>query len=331
MILAIETSCDDSSVALMRMNGELIFEKRISQIEHNNYGGVVPELAARLHASNLPDLIEMAKKYFSDLKAVAVTNEPGLALSLAQGLMAAKALSIALDIPLIGVHHLKGHLYSVFIGKKSLFPIDAIVASGGHTCILRCNGYDDFKEVGSSLDDSLGEAFDKTAKMLDLGYPGGKIVEQEASLGDENAFNLTIPMQKTKDIVFSYSGLKNAVRLLVQEHGKARSKDICASFQKTAIAHLLQKCEIFFQKYSPKDLALVGGVSANMYLRSKLEALCKNYGVQLHLCKQQFTQDNAAMIARAAIDAYKQGLYSKDLELDIRSKSPFEKLQQGKT
>ncbi|PIE72876.1 MAG: tRNA (adenosine(37)-N6)-threonylcarbamoyltransferase complex transferase subunit TsaD, partial [Deltaproteobacteria bacterium] len=251
-------------------------------------------------------------------------NEPGLVLSLAQGLMAAKALSIALGLPLLGIHHLKGHLYSAFIGKKSIFPMHALIVSGGHTCILRANSYFDVCEIGSTLDDSLGEAFDKTAKMLDLGYPGGALVEELAKKGDENAFSLTIPMQKTKDIVFSYSGLKNAVRLLIQEHGKARASDICASFQKTAVAHLLQKCELFFKKQHPSDLALVGGVSANEYLRQRLDALCKKYGVQLHLCEQRFTQDNAAMIARAAIDVYASKTFA-SLSLDVHSRASFEK------
>ncbi|MCV6608761.1 MAG: tRNA (adenosine(37)-N6)-threonylcarbamoyltransferase complex transferase subunit TsaD [Campylobacterales bacterium] len=328
MILAIESSCDDSSVAVVEISTKkVVFHKKISQEkQHNEFGGVVPELAARLHATALPKIIEEAKTYFKDLKAIAVTNEPGLTVTLVEGVMAAKALSVALKIPLIPIHHLKGHIYSTFIEKDTLFPLSALIASGGHTQIVNANSYEDMIEIGGTTDDSIGESYDKVAKMLDLGYPGGPIVEEMAKKGNEKAYNFPVPMQKTKDIVFSYSGLKNSVRLEIEKAEELTDEikaDICASFQLKAVRHLEKKCEIFFEKYRPKNFAIVGGVSANQYLRSKIGKICENHGANLLLADLKYTSDNAVMIARAAIELYEQNKLKTIEDVDIKSRSPI--------
>ena len=200
MILSIESSCDDSSIAITSIeNAKLLFHKKISQeLEHSKYGGVVPELAARLHAKALPDILDGVQEYLPKLKAVAVTNEPGLSVTLVEGVCMAKALSLSLDIPLIAVNHLKGHIYSLFIDKaKPTFPMGVLLVSGGHTQILHVKSYDTVEMIGSTLDDSFGESFDKVAKMLGLGYPGGPIVEKYALKGDENRFTFTVPLSQS--------------------------------------------------------------------------------------------------------------------------------------
>jgi len=186
LILSIESSCDDSSIAITKIDTkEIVFHKKISQeIDHSKYGGVVPELAARLHAKALPQILKQCFPYFKELKAIAVTNAPGLSVTLVEGVTMAKALSISLDLPLIAVNHLHGHIYSLFIEKETNFPLLVLLVSGGHTQIIKAFGYKEFEIVASTMDDSFGESFDKVAKMLNLGYPGGPIIEKLAKEGD---------------------------------------------------------------------------------------------------------------------------------------------------
>ncbi|MDR0666548.1 MAG: tRNA (adenosine(37)-N6)-threonylcarbamoyltransferase complex transferase subunit TsaD [Campylobacteraceae bacterium] len=310
MILSIESSCDDSSLALTKINTcELVFHKKISQeTAHFSYGGVVPELAARLHAAALPKILEEVSKYLKEVKAIAVTNEPGLSMSLLEGVMMTKALSLALDVPILPINHLKGHIYSLFIAQKERLPLGILLVSGGHTQILDAKSYDDIKILASTLDDSFGESFDKTAKMLRLGYPGGSVIEEYAKLGQKR-FNFTIPMQRSKNIAFSYSGLKNQVRVAVQKLGENISRqdmyDIAASFQDAAISHILIQCEKIFKQNVFKEFAIVGGAGANQTLREKMRILCERFGIKLYLPPLEFCSDNAAMIGRAAIEAYR--------------------------
>lgn len=328
MILGIETSCDDSCISLVKIsNKKTLFHKKISQEQdHNVYGGVVPELASRLHAKFIPDLLQEIRHELPKIKAVAVTNEPGLILSLAQGLMAAKALAIELNVPIIPVHHLLGHLYSVFLDKESFFPLFGLIVSGGHTSIIGAKSYTDITEYASSMDDSIGESFDKLAKMLDLGYPGGPVVEKLAKNGNETTINFTVPLKNTKQIAFSYSGLKNAARLTIEQNTHSK-EDICASFQKVCVEHLLNKCEIFFAKMRPKHFAIVGGVSANIYLRSKMINLCQKYKITPLFTDLSFATDNAAMIARAGVDAFLTNNFNKKtaLEIEANSRKPFKR------
>ncbi|MFY4845273.1 tRNA (adenosine(37)-N6)-threonylcarbamoyltransferase complex transferase subunit TsaD, partial [Aliarcobacter butzleri] len=219
MILSIESSCDDSSIAITEIKtNKLIYHKKISQeLQHSIYGGVVPELAARLHVEALPKILEECKEYFPLLKAIAVTNAPGLSVTLMEGVTMAKALSISLNLPLIAVNHLKGHIYSLFIEKQEVLPITILLVSGGHTQIIEANSLNDMKVVATTIDDSFGESFDKVSKMLGLGYPGGPIVQEYSLKGDVNRFDLPIPLSQSPKIEFSYSGLKNAVRLHIEK------------------------------------------------------------------------------------------------------------------
>ena len=319
MILSIESSCDDSSIAITCIKTlELIYHKKISQEkEHSVYGGVVPELASRLHVKTLPDILLLCKEYFPSLKAIAVTTEPGLSISLAQGIMMAKALSLSLNIPLININHLKGHIYSLFIEKEEIFPMCILLVSGGHTQIIQATSYKKTKIIASTLDDSLGESFDKVAKMLGLSYPGGPIVEQYATKGDENRFSLPLPLKQSPKIAFSYSGLKNAIRLKIEKLkqekeflNKKDKEDICASFQKVAIEHILQKVTKLFKLNSPINFAIVGGASANIKLRNKINDLCIKHNTNLYLSKLEYCSDNAAMIGRLAIEHYNNRNFS---------------------
>jgi len=310
MILSIESSCDDSSIAITEIESKkVLFHLKISQeLEHSVYGGVVPELAARLHAKALPDILEKTKEYFPSLKAIAVTNEPGLSVTLVEGVMMAQALSISLGLPIITVNHLYGHIYSLFIEKETHFPQTILLVSGGHTMVVDAQGFDDFRVIASTMDDSFGESFDKVAKMLGLGYPGGPVVERLAREGDKHRFDFTVPLYHSAKVAFSYSGLKNQVRLAILELGEERSKqdtaDICASFQRVATEHLLHKLKKIFKTRTIKDFSIVGGASANLYLRAKIENLCAEFGATLHLAPLEYCSDNAVMIGRYALDAY---------------------------
>ncbi|TLS72504.1 tRNA (adenosine(37)-N6)-threonylcarbamoyltransferase complex transferase subunit TsaD [Aliarcobacter thereius] len=329
MILAIESSCDDSSISITKIDSlDLVFHKKISQeLEHSFYGGVVPELAARLHIEALPKIFEECKEYLKDIKAVAVTNAPGLSVTLTEGVAMAKAISIALNLPLIAVNHLKGHIYSLFIEKEECFPITILLVSGGHTQIIEANTLNSMKTVARTLDDSFGESFDKVAKMMSLSYPGGPIIEEKAKKGNENRFSFPIPLSQSPNIEFSYSGLKNAVRIEIEKLKEEKSElseddicDIAASFQKAATKHILQKLNKLFKKSAPKTFAIVGGASANIYLRESIEELCAKYDTKLLLSSLKYCSDNAAMIGRVAVEQYKIKDFIKLEELDIKTR-----------
>ena len=323
MLLSIESSCDDSSIAVTEIaTRKLLFHKKISQeIEHSIYGGVVPELASRLHAEALPKILQSCSEYLPHLKAVAVTNEPGLSVTLVEGVSMAKALSVALRIPLIGVNHLKGHIYSLFIEKKTLFPLTVLLVSGGHTQVIEVESLEKMQTVASTMDDSFGESFDKVAKMMQLGYPGGPVIEKLAQEGDRLRYNFTLPLLQNKKIAFSYSGLKNAVRLAVEAADEKDYPDIAASFEHIATKHLTYKLNKYFQNHPPKRFAIVGGASANLYLRSQIEKLLQPYKATLLLAPLEYCSDNAAMIGRVGLDMYKNNSFTlaKDLHVSPRS------------
>jgi N6-L-threonylcarbamoyladenine synthase len=328
MILSIESSCDDSSIAITRLSDtQLLFHKKISQdAEHAQYGGVVPELAARLHAVTLPKILEEAKPYFNELKAIAVTNEPGLSVTLVEGVSMAKALSVALGLPLLGINHLKGHICSLFIEGETRFPLDVLLVSGGHTQLLHVKSLEEIKLLATTMDDSFGESFDKVGKMLGLPYPAGPLIEAYAKKGDPNRFNFTIPLQgtSTKLLAFSYSGLKNQVRLCIEAQENLDEQtiyDICASFQRVAVAHLMQKVKRAYKERSMEHFGVVGGASANLYLRGELEAFCASKKAKLHTAKMEFCSDNAAMIGRCAVEAYAQKAFVSLADLKVRSSS----------
>ncbi|WP_353661636.1 tRNA (adenosine(37)-N6)-threonylcarbamoyltransferase complex transferase subunit TsaD [Hydrogenimonas sp. SS33] len=326
MILSIESSCDDSAVAVTEIaTKRLLFHRKISQErEHAKYGGVVPELASRLHAVALPRLLEEAKPYLDDIQAVAVTNAPGLSVTLLEGVAMAQALSIAKGLPLIAVNHLKAHIYSLFIEKEARFPMLVLLISGGHTMVIDVGGFDEMEVVASTMDDSFGESFDKTAKMMGLGYPGGPIIERLAAKGDPDRFPMPIPLQHSPKIAFSFSGLKNAVRLLIEKNqplDEQTKADIASAFQKAAIAHLLQKCKKIFQTKRPEDFAIVGGASANMAVREAFANLCAEFGANLHLADLEWCSDNAAMVGRCAVDAWYLERFTDALSIEVSPKT----------
>ena len=323
MILSIESSCDDSAIALTEISTcKVVLHKKISQeSEHSIYGGVVPELASRLHATTLPHILELCKPYFSKIKAVGVTSSPGLAVTLVEGVVMAKAIHIALGVPIISVNHLIGHIYSLFIEKKSLFPLTVLLVSGGHTQVIEAKGLDKMKVVATTMDDSFGESFDKVAKMMDLGYPGGPKIEALAKDGDRNRYKFTVPLHQSPKIAFSYSGLKNAVRLAILQADKKDYPDIAASFERIAVAHLTQKLKKYFKTNPPVNFAIVGGASANSFLREEIKKLLSPFNATLLLTELKYCSDNAAMIGRVAVEMYNNNMFTDMDELKVNSKS----------
>ncbi|MBD3799727.1 MAG: tRNA (adenosine(37)-N6)-threonylcarbamoyltransferase complex transferase subunit TsaD, partial [Epsilonproteobacteria bacterium] len=297
MILSIESSCDDSSIAITEIvSKKLIYHKKISQeLEHSQYGGVVPELASRLHAEALPRILEECEQWFDQLKAVAVTNEPGLGVTLIEGVTMAKALSISLGIPILPINHLKGHIYSLFIEQEAILPVTVLLVSGGHTQLIEVTSYTQMETVATTMDDSYGESFDKVAKMMNLGYPGGPLIERLSREGDASRFSFSVPLSQSPLIAFSYSGLKNQVRLAVETNKTSAYPDIAAAFQHTATEHLIQKLKKYFKSHPPKRFAIVGGASANLYLRESVSKLLTIYNVELLLSELKYCSDNAAM------------------------------------
>lgn len=324
MILSIESSCDDSSIAITEIaTKKLIYHKKISQeLEHSKYGGVVPELASRLHAQALPAILAECEPWFPQLKAIAVTNEPGLGVTLIEGVTMAKALSIALGIPILPINHLKGHIYSLFIEKETVFPITVLLVSGGHTQLIEVKSHNDMQTVATTMDDSYGESFDKVAKMMSLGYPGGPLIEKLSQEGNPNCFPFTVPLWQSPLIAFSYSGLKNQVRLAIEANDTSSYPDIAASFQKIATDHLTQKLKKYFKSHPPTRFAIVGGASANLYLRERISDLLRPHKADLLLSELQYCSDNAAMIGRAAVEAYhlNQSIHYKDITINPRCK-----------
>jgi N6-L-threonylcarbamoyladenine synthase len=283
-----------------------------------------------LHATALPRLHESARPWIPELKAVAITTQPGLAVTLNEGLMMAKTIAVLQHLPLIPVHHLKGHIYSLFIDKLTRLPLLVLLISGGHTMVLRVRALDDMEILATSMDDSVGEAFDKTAKMMGLGYPGGPIIEQLAREGDEDRFDLPVPLRNSPLIAFSLSGLKNAVRLVIEKLGGHEAMhhqdkcDLSASFQKTVKRHLIQKSKKLFASEPISDFAIVGGASANLYLRQAYQTLCDQHNKTLHVAPLEYCADNAAMIGRYGIDAYRAHLFDDPRAVTI---TPNRKLQ----
>lgn len=333
MILAIESSCDDSSLAIMNLDDYSLihYEKLSQEIWHEKYGGVVPELACRLHVSAIPAMLERAKPYFKQLKALCATSEPGLSVSLIGGICAVRALSVALNLKAFGVNHLIGHIYSLFLTSQIKLPLGVLLVSGGHTMVLEINQNREISVLCATSDDSFGESFDKVAKMLDLGYPGGARIENLAKNGDDKAFNFTLPLKEQKRLEYSFSGLKNQVRLTIQEQKKsnllqASICDICASFERVACLHIMDKLERIFALREFRYFGVVGGASANARLRASICELCLKHGTQVLFAPLEFCSDNAAMIARAGVDIFKNNAFSEQITLRARSQIDKSKL-----
>lgn len=309
LILAIETSCDETSAAVVRDGKEVLSNVISSQIEfHKKYGGIVPEVAARKHIEVISPVIKeaMGNIAFNDLDAVAVTYGPGLVGSLIVGLCAAKAIAWSLNKPLIGVNHLEGHIYANFLvpSPQSLapqFPFICLLVSGGHTMIIKVNGHGQYETLGRTRDDAAGEAYDKVARLLGLGYPGGPVIDQLAKTGDPKAVRFTRPMLHD-GYDFSFSGIKTAVVNYVNRNRDVLSQvpDLAASFQQAVVDVLIEKTVRAALDHGCRTVTIAGGVSANSLLRSQLQQRGKEAGLNVLIPSFEYCTDNAAMIACAA-------------------------------
>ena len=315
IILGIESSCDDTSAAILQ--GQKILSNIVASQEiHTQYGGVVPELASRTHQQNIIPVVDAAIKKANlkkeDISAIAFTKGPGLLGSLLVGSSFAKSFAMGMDIPLISVNHMQGHILSHFIDEEKdmpEFPFLCLTVSGGHTQIVRVDSPNKMKVIGTTIDDAAGEAFDKSAKVLGLPYPGGPLIDKHAKNGNIHAFKFGKP--KIKDLDFSFSGLKTSILYKVQNNMQKNPnfitenlEDLCASIQHSIVSILLKKIEKAIQQTGIKQLAIAGGVSANTYLRSELEKLATTKGYQLYIPKFEYCTDNAAMIAIAGYFKY---------------------------
>jgi len=317
LILGIDTSCDDTSAAVVRNGREILSNIVSSQAEvHGRFGGIVPELASRRHIEMIWPVVRRALDdagtEISDLHAIAVCNGPGLVGSLLVGLCFGKALSYSTGLPLIGINHLEGHIYSNFLSPSPPdYPFLSLTVSGGHTLLVLVKGLMDYRVIGRTRDDAAGEAYDKVAKLLELGYPGGPLIEKVASEGDPGKVPLPRPLLN-EGLDFSFSGLKTAVKNAVRElRAKGApeeeiQRDISASFQSAVVDVLLHKSRKALRIHGIREIALSGGVSANGVLRRAFQSL-EEEGARVHLPEKKLCTDNAAMIAAAGHDHFLRG------------------------
>ncbi len=319
-ILGLETSCDETAAAVVTGEGRVASNVVYSQHDlHGRYGGVVPELASRRHIETVEVVVLEAMRQagitWSDLNAVAVTNGPGLAGALLVGISFAKALAYAMRIPLIDVNHLEGHLASAWIDHPDFpTPCVVLIVSGGHTHLYLVNPAGSYELIGHTLDDAAGEAFDKAAKMLSLGYPGGPAIDRIARTGDASAIRFPRPYLKRGNLDFSFSGIKTALLYYLRDLDQAgqpwRVADIAASFQEAIVDVLAEKAFEAVRRFKVEALAVVGGVSANSRLRTVLTSRADSTGIRLSLPSLAYCTDNAAMVAAAGLKAYAQGRFT---------------------
>ncbi len=324
-ILGIESSCDETSISIVKNGCVDVYTCVLTQMDtHAEFGGVVPEIASRMHTENitmvLEDVLTNSNISWDMIDAIAVTYAPGLLGSLLVGLEFAKTLALIHNKPLIAVNHIAGHIYANRLVEPIVFPSLGLVISGGHTELILMKGDYDFEVLGSTLDDSIGECFDKVARILGLKYPGGPNVEKYASMG-RASYNLPIPMNDDS-LNFSYSGLKSYIINLVhneEQRGNEINKyDLAASFQSVAADELVRKTSLAIDKYNVKNIIVAGGVSANKYIRGELENLAKEKNIHISIPPMKYCTDNATMIAAAAYPLYKQKKFA---SFDINAKS----------
>jgi len=316
LILGIETSCDETAAAVIRDDGLVLSDVVHTQIGlHAPYGGIVPELASRDHMKNVRPVIEQALRQanlsLNDIGGIAVTCRPGLSGALLVGIQIAKGLAFSRRLPVVGVDHLMGHLMAAYLryatteDRQPCWPYVALIASGGHTALYRVDGPDpkDVRELGATRDDAAGEAFDKVAKLLGLGYPGGPIIDRLAAEGDPTQVALSRPMPGKHSFEFSFSGLKTNVMRYVTEHGlpseAASLRHLCAAFQTRVVETLVRKSTLAARSERVKTVVVGGGVAANSQLRATLQSACQRYGLELFTPAPRACTDNAAMIAYA--------------------------------
>ncbi len=330
-ILAIETSCDETSMAIVK-NGKFVDSLTIlTQMDtHANFGGVVPEIASRMHAENITMVLEetLNKSHVTmeEISAIAVTYAPGLLGSLLVGLECAKVLSYVYNKPLIKVNHTLGHIFANNLENDIVYPSLALVVSGGHTDLVLLNSEFDMEVLGSSLDDAIGEVYDKVARVLKMPYPGGPNIEKKALLGSPT-YDMPILMNDDS-YNFSFSGLKSYIINLVhnetQRNNEIRINDLACSFQKTAVDELCRKVDLALTKNQVKNMILAGGVSANQYLRKEIAKVCKKYNVLLHVPDIIYCTDNGAMIGAAAYPLYKAHIFA-DYKINAKSSETIKK------
>jgi N6-L-threonylcarbamoyladenine synthase len=324
-ILAIESSCDETSIAIVKNGVEVITNIVSSQINvHELFGGVVPEIASRMHIENITIVLDQALKTsgmsMDDIDAIAVTYGPGLIGSLLVGLQAAKTLSFIYNKPLVPVHHIAGHIYANNIGKAMNFPLISLVVSGGHTELVLMKENYSFEYIGGTLDDAVGECYDKVARVIGLAYPGGPKLDALAHTGIDS-YNLPLPLDDDS-YNFSFSGLKSSVINLKhneeQRGNKINDANLAASFQNRVIKILTKKTMKALKKYNVDNLIIAGGVSANKGLRDEFKKLCDENNINLSIPDLKYCTDNAAMIGAAGYYAYK---LSRIANLDLNSKA----------
>ena len=323
--LAIESSCDETSMSIV-LNGSIeICTIVVSQIDiHKKFGGVVPEVASRSHIESitivLDELLEKSKMTLDDITFIAVTYGPGLIGSLLVGVECAKTIALVTGKPLVPVHHIAGHIYANNLKERLQFPLIALVVSGGHTDLVYMKSDYSFERIGSTLDDAIGEAYDKVAKILGLDYPGGPIVDKLGHEGNDT-YDLPFPLDD-KSFNFSFSGIKSAVVNLVHREkvrgNSIRIEDVCTSFQNRVVHVIVKKTKMAIEKYGVKCFVVSGGVAANRALRDALMNLAKEEGVHFICPELKFCTDNAAMIGAAGYYAYQKGIRS-DLTLNAKA------------
>ena len=316
-ILGIETSCDDTGVAIVTDKKKILSNIVFSQIkEHAPYKGVVPEIASRSHMKALDialkNALEEADTSLEEVDAIAATAGPGLIGGVIVGTMFGKSLAYGLNKPYVAINHLEGHLLSPRITNDLEFPYLMLLVSGGHTQFVAALGLGEYKVLGSTMDDAVGEAFDKTGKMLGLEYPAGPLIEKMAKGGDPHRFELPMPLRGRKDPDFSFSGLKTAVSGLIVNSAKKDMNDICASFQ-YVVGEILKErtskaLDVFAEISDSKNFAMAGGVGANQYLRAQLESALSEKGFKLYTPPMNLCTDNGAMIAWAGLERFKSGI-----------------------
>ncbi len=323
IILGIETSCDETSICVLKDGREVLSNIVSSQIDiHKEFGGVVPEIASRHHIKNisyvLDEALDRANITLKDLDVIAVTYGPGLVGALLVGVSFAKSLAYALNIPLIPVHHIQGHIAANYLTDSNLKPpFIALVVSGGHSHIIKVEDYTKFKIIAKTRDDAVGEAFDKVARVLGLGYPGGPKVSKLAKIGQDT---YKLPKAKFENLDFSFSGIKTAVlNLANKEKDNLRKADIAKSFENNVCNILVENTIIAMKQTGIKDVALAGGVAANDTLRELLCKKAKENGFNAYIPKLEFCTDNAAMIASAGYYNYLAGNVANDLALNARA------------
>lgn len=324
-ILGIESSCDETSASIVKNGTEEIATVISSQIDiHKDFGGVVPEIASRHHVKNITMVLEecltKANMTMDDIDAIAITYGPGLIGSLLIGLEAAKTLSFVYNKPLIPVHHIAGHIYANSLVKPLEFPLLAVVVSGGHTELIEMTKHYDFKKLGGTLDDAIGECYDKVARVINLEYPGGPKLDKLASIG-KDTYDLPVPL-KDDSYNFSFSGLKSAVINLAhneeQRGNELRKEDLATSFQKVAIESITNKVRKAITEKKIKHVIVAGGVAANNGLRTAMNNLCEELNVDLSIPPMKYCTDNGTMIAAAGYFAYLEG---RRADLNLNSKS----------